>query len=94
MKVSILWEAFFVCQGTSFWCKRTLREWEVRISLSSPFEAKSDLRHTIQAGHSVGANHVVGFMSARLVRCHSDPRNTNRAHFRENLKLHEGPARA
>ncbi|CAE7209009.1 CPK1 [Symbiodinium natans] len=25
-----------------------------------------------------------------LVRCLSDPRNTNRAHFRENLKLEEG----
>mmetsp|Transcript_22237 Transcript_22237/g.51449 ORF Transcript_22237/g.51449 Transcript_22237/m.51449 type:complete len:474 (+) Transcript_22237:61-1482(+) len=27
----------------------------------------------------------------QLVRCLSDPRNTNRAHFRENLKLVEGP---
>ncbi|CAJ1340457.1 unnamed protein product [Effrenium voratum] len=27
----------------------------------------------------------------QLVRCLSDPRNTNRAHFSENLHIHEGP---
>ena len=43
--------SIIVCQGASFWCKQTLREWEAGRH-SCDFTA---LRYNIQAGDSVGA---------------------------------------
>lgn len=39
----------------------------------------------------VGSGGVSSHQVIQLVRCHSDPRNTNRAFFRENLNLQDGP---
>eukprot|EP00913_Durusdinium_trenchii_P025238 g23693.t1 len=47
----------------------------------------SELLHQADFMH-VG---ICGKPTIQLVRCNSDPRNTNRAYFRENLKLPEGP---